>query len=263
MSGGETSSLEPADGPHGVPAGDAEAELGRGGRSREHTDRIGPGKREIGLGVVLAVPRGDAGPWVSAKAPCAAGTWGDGRQYTLPVLHGHRSAARDRAAPRAAGSPTWMPAAPRPGECDEYPVLTMCHDARRGVVSPLTGSPPRSRGVLHGERRPARRSRRRDAWALYLMVGRRALYFALAPTLLIYAFMNWDLLAVALATARDARLPAQARRGGRACCSGSGRRRSSTRRCWSSRSSLGRSATSEPDRARSTRVGGRRARGSS
>src|SRR2546428_9595843 len=33
------------------------------------------------------------------------------------------------------------------------------------------------------------------------MVGERALYFAIAPTLLVYAFVNWDLLAVALATA--------------------------------------------------------------
>jgi uncharacterized membrane protein len=36
---------------------------------------------------------------------------------------------------------------------------------------------------------------------LYLLVGSRALYFAVAPTLLIYGFMNWDLLAVAFATA--------------------------------------------------------------
>jgi uncharacterized membrane protein len=36
---------------------------------------------------------------------------------------------------------------------------------------------------------------------LYRMVGRKALYFALAPTLLLYGFLNWDLLAVALATA--------------------------------------------------------------
>jgi uncharacterized membrane protein len=36
--------------------------------------------------------------------------------------------------------------------------------------------------------------------ALYRVAGERALYFAAAPTLLIYAFVNWDLLAVALAT---------------------------------------------------------------
>jgi uncharacterized membrane protein len=38
------------------------------------------------------------------------------------------------------------------------------------------------------------------AIALYLMVGMRALYFALAPTLLVYGFVNWDLIAVAFAT---------------------------------------------------------------
>jgi hypothetical protein len=37
------------------------------------------------------------------------------------------------------------------------------------------------------------------AFCLYLLVGDRVLYFALAPTLALYATMNWDLLAVALA----------------------------------------------------------------
>lgn len=36
---------------------------------------------------------------------------------------------------------------------------------------------------------------------LYRMVGDRALYFAVAPSLIWYAFLNWDLLAVLLATA--------------------------------------------------------------
>jgi uncharacterized membrane protein len=39
------------------------------------------------------------------------------------------------------------------------------------------------------------------SWFLYRAAGSRALFFALAPTLAIYAFLNWDLLAVALATA--------------------------------------------------------------
>jgi len=38
-------------------------------------------------------------------------------------------------------------------------------------------------------------------FGLWRVVGERALLFAAAPTLLIYAFVNWDLLAVALATA--------------------------------------------------------------
>ena len=37
------------------------------------------------------------------------------------------------------------------------------------------------------------------ATAIY-MLGGKALWFVLAPTLLIYGFMNWDLFAVALAT---------------------------------------------------------------
>jgi uncharacterized membrane protein len=36
--------------------------------------------------------------------------------------------------------------------------------------------------------------------AVYVMAGRRSLWVALAPTMLIYAFMNWDLIAVACAT---------------------------------------------------------------
>ncbi len=39
------------------------------------------------------------------------------------------------------------------------------------------------------------------AWVLARRVGLRALYFAAAPTLFLYAFLNWDLLAVFLATA--------------------------------------------------------------
>ncbi len=38
------------------------------------------------------------------------------------------------------------------------------------------------------------------AWALFRMVGARALWFALSPSLLLVGLTNWDLLAVALAT---------------------------------------------------------------
>ena len=68
-------------------------------------------------------------------------------------------------------------------------------------------------------------------WALYRMVGARALYFAAAPTLLIYGFMNWDLLAVALATVGT--LAFFRRKDGRpAPSSGSEPPRSSSRPCW-------------------------------
>jgi uncharacterized membrane protein len=39
------------------------------------------------------------------------------------------------------------------------------------------------------------------ALCLYLIAGNRFLYFVLAPTLALYATMNWDLLAIAFATA--------------------------------------------------------------
>ena len=39
------------------------------------------------------------------------------------------------------------------------------------------------------------------AWLLYRAVGKRALYFAAAPALLLYGLLNWDLLVVFLATA--------------------------------------------------------------
>jgi uncharacterized membrane protein len=38
------------------------------------------------------------------------------------------------------------------------------------------------------------------AWALFRVVGSRALLFALSPSLALFGFVNWDLLAVALAT---------------------------------------------------------------
>jgi uncharacterized membrane protein len=38
------------------------------------------------------------------------------------------------------------------------------------------------------------------AWGLWALVGRRALWFALAPSLLLTGTVNWDLLAVALST---------------------------------------------------------------
>jgi uncharacterized membrane protein len=39
------------------------------------------------------------------------------------------------------------------------------------------------------------------SWLLYRAVGGRAMYFAMAPTLALYAFLNWDLLVVAITTA--------------------------------------------------------------
>ena len=75
---------------------------------------------------------------------------------------------------------------------------------------------PGAHDVLHARRRVGRREHDYGGFfsanavllwvcaaaiATFLyMLGGKALWFALAPTLLIYGFMNWDLFAVALAT---------------------------------------------------------------
>ena len=203
MSGGETSSLGPSDESQGAPAGDADLELGRDGAgSGGAPDRIGPGRREIGLGIVLLCLAGTLMLGFSAKAHCASGEWGDGRQYRwlcysdiVPLLGTEQLATGDRL-------PYLDACRAEEGACDEYPVLTMATMRVAAWMSPLTGSPPSrdytgfftANAVLLGIAGAA------TTVALYMMVGRRALYFALAPTLLVYGFMNWDLVAVALAT---------------------------------------------------------------
>jgi uncharacterized membrane protein len=78
---------------------------------------------------------------------------------------------------------------------NEYPVLT-------GVVAYLTALPVRSpqaffllNALLLGSAALA------TSWLLWRLRGPRFAYFAAAPTLVLYAFLNWDLLPVLLATA--------------------------------------------------------------
>lgn len=150
--------------------------------------------RPVGLGLVLACLSATLAIGAAVKAPCASGRWGDGRQYArlcytdiVPLygaeqLEGGRLPFLDRCRPG-------------PGSCDEYPVLTMwamraaawfSHDYSTFFVANAVFLFLAAVAI---------------ALCLYLIVGVRALYFALAPTLSIYALMNWDLLAVALATA--------------------------------------------------------------
>jgi uncharacterized membrane protein len=131
-----------------------------------------------------------------AKAPCASGDWSDGRQYRLlcytdiiPLLTTEQLAD--------GRLPFLDPCAPTPeSRCDEYPVLTMYFMRAAGWVSDANyrGFYAVNVALLWV-----------CAWVvavcLYAMVGARALYFALAPTLLIYGTVNWDLFAVAFATA--------------------------------------------------------------
>ena len=80
------------------------------------------------------------------------------------------------------------------GQCDEYPVLTMYFmRVAAWIGGNTTAGFFTANAVL--------------LWicaaviaTIIYMLGGKALWFVLAPTLLIYGFMNWDLFAVALAT---------------------------------------------------------------
>ncbi len=148
----------------------------------------------IGLGVVLACLAGALALGAATKAYCASGNWADGRQYRdlcysdIVPLYGTESLTSGRL-------PFIDHCPPGTGECDEYPVLTMYSMRLAAWVAP--GLP----GFFVANAFLLALAAFAVGLCLYLVVGGRALYFALAPTLIIYAFMNWDLLAVALATA--------------------------------------------------------------
>jgi uncharacterized membrane protein len=151
--------------------------------------------RKIGLGLVFACLAATLTLGLAVKAPCASGDWSDGKQYTrfcysdvVPLL-GTQQLAGGRL-------PYLDPCDPdAPGECDEYPVLSMWTMRLAAWVSGgNVGAFFYANAVILTVAAFA------TALFLYLMVGARALYFALAPTLLVYGYMNWDLLAVAFAT---------------------------------------------------------------
>jgi uncharacterized membrane protein len=149
----------------------------------------------VSLGLVFACLAGTLLVGAIHKAPCAGGDWADGRQYRLLCytdivpLFGTEQLAGGRL-------PYLDRCAPSQNNCDEYPVLTMYF--------------MRAAGWLAGD------DAARFFWVnafllaicaaiaagcLYVIDPRRALWFALAPTLALQAFVNWDLLVVALSTA--------------------------------------------------------------
>jgi uncharacterized membrane protein len=154
---------------------------------------LGALKRPVGLGLILVSLGGTLAIGAAVKAPCAAGNWGDGRQYRhlcysdiVPLL-GTEQLTGGRL-------PFLDPCAPGQGQCDEYPVVSMY--AMRLAAWASNTLP----GFFWANALLLSACAAVVAVALYLMNGSRALLFALAPTLLIYGFMNWDLLTVALAT---------------------------------------------------------------
>lgn len=154
----------------------------------------GNGGRAVTLGLVLACLGATLLVGALQKAPCAGGDWADGRQYRLACytdvvpLFGTEQLADGRL-------PYLDACAPTESNCDEYPVVTMYFMRVAGWVS--RDDPGRffwANVILLSVCAAG------AAACLYLIDPRRALWFALAPTLALQVFVNWDLLAVALAT---------------------------------------------------------------
>jgi len=153
--------------------------------------------RTIGIGVVFLLVAGTLAVGLAFKFPCVVGDWNDGRPFTrgcytdlvsliqseqltggrLPYLDPCEGVAED-------------------STCDEYPVLTM-------YTMRLTAwaSGPSNTRFFFANAILMWIAAFWIALCLYIMVGRRVLYFALAPTLALAATNNWDLLAVAMTTA--------------------------------------------------------------
>jgi uncharacterized membrane protein len=157
----------------------------------------------VSLAVVLGCVLGTMALGIALKAPCAAGSWGDGRQYTylcysdiVPLLGTEQlERPHDQGGARL---PFFDPCRTVPGQnCDEYPVLTMYF---MRVAAWISGGNFGAFFYVNAVMLLA--CAVAIAVLLYAMAGgRRTLYFALAPTLLIYGTMNWDLFAVLFATA--------------------------------------------------------------
>jgi uncharacterized membrane protein len=148
------------------------------------------------LGIVLACVIGTMAIGAASKQPCASGDWADLRQYrklcytdVVPLL--------DTEQLRGPRLPFLDECAPVEGRnCDEYPVVTMYVMRVAAWISGDDYAPFYwvNALLLTGFATAI-------AVMLYVANGARALYFALAPTLLVYGTVNWDLVAVAFATA--------------------------------------------------------------
>lgn len=145
------------------------------------------------LWVILLALAGNLALALLIKAPCGSGDWQDGRQYSrlcysdIVPLYSTEHLEGDRL-------PYLDPCPVGEAQCDEYPVLGMY--AMRVAAWPVDSSGAFF-AVNVGLLTIAAFA---IAIALYLLVGERAIWFALAPTLTVYAYINWDLYAAALTT---------------------------------------------------------------
>jgi len=157
--------------------------------------RVRHARRAIGIGVVLACVFGTMAIGTALKSPCAGGDFSNGRQYRLlcytdivPLL----------ATEQLAGGrlPFFDRCEASENNCDEYPVLTMY---LMRVAAWFSGNDYAS--FFYANAVLLLGFAMVTALCLWLLGGSRALWFALAPTLLVYGTINWDLAAVACATA--------------------------------------------------------------
>ena len=156
--------------------------------------RMRHASRGISLALVLMCAFGTMALGTASKAPCASGHYGDGRQYrwlcytdVVPLLSTEQLAN---------GRLPFIDAcAPSENNCDEYPVVTMYLMRAAAWIGHTY------RSFYYTNAAIMTVFALLIAGCLWLLAGRRALWFALAPTLLIYGTVNWDLAAVAAATA--------------------------------------------------------------
>jgi uncharacterized membrane protein len=147
------------------------------------------------LGVVLACVIGTMALGAASKAPCAPGDWRDLPQYRL-LCYTDVVPLLDTEQIRGSRLPFLDECTPVEGRnCDEYPVLTMYVMRAAAWISGDDYAPFYWVNALLLTGFAAA-----TAVMLYVANGPRALYFALAPSLLVYGTMNWDLVAVAFAT---------------------------------------------------------------
>ena len=162
--------------------------------------------RAVGLGMVLLCAAGTMVVGTALKSHCAGGDYSDGRQYhdlcysdIVPLLSTEQLAG---------GRLPFIDACAQTNDgnhCDEYPVLTMyVMRAAASIAEVRTGlsgySGIDTSSFYYTNAVILTLFAAATAFGIWVLAGRRALWFALAPTLLIYGTMNWDLVAVALAT---------------------------------------------------------------
>jgi uncharacterized membrane protein len=137
--------------------------------------------RPTGLGVVLGITLLTLAFGYLLKLPCLTGPW-DGRQYT-------RLCYSDVMALSAIGEDGSPPAR----EAEKYPAGT-------NYLMRLVSLPAESFvSFFNWTVLLWTVAALFTSWLLYRLARMKALFFAAAPTLLIYGFMNWDLPLVALA----------------------------------------------------------------